>query len=146
MDFYAIIALTSGVLQMIMIFVLFYGLILKRKKKFKEHGIIMSVAAFAHLGLVLAIMIPSFVLAVVPYYIIALPFEFVSIVGLIHGVLGILVVALGLWLVLAWRLSKDVSGCFKRKKVMMPTFVLWVATLVLGLVLFWIFYGPTLMV
>ena len=129
-----------------MLLLLFYGLILKRKMKFREHGIIMFVATFAHLVLVLAIMIPSFALAVVPYYIIVLPFEFVSIIGLIHGVLGTLAVALGLLLVLAWRLSKDVSGCFKRKKVMMPTFVIWATSLVLGLVLFWIFYGPMLMV
>lgn len=91
-------------------------------------------------------MIPSFALAVVPYYIIASPFEFVTIVGLIHGVLGILAVAIELWLVLAWRLSKDGSGCFKQKKVMGTTFVLWVITLALGLTLFWIFYSPMLIV
>ena len=146
MDLHVIIGLTSCVFQIIMLLLLFYGLILKRKMKFKEHGIIMFVATFAHLVLVLAIMIPSFALAVVPYYILASPFDFVSIIGLIHGVLGTLAVALGLLLVLAWRLSKDVSGCFKRKRVMLPTFVIWATSLVLGLVLFWIFYGPMLMV
>jgi hypothetical protein len=145
MDLHVIIGLASCVFQIIMLLLLFYGLILKRKTKFKEHGIIMFLATFAHLVLVLMIMIPSFALAVVPYFL-ASPFDIVSIIGLIHGVLGTLAVASGLLLVLSWRLSKDVSGCFKRKKVMMPTFVIWATSLVLGLVLFWIYYGPILMV
>jgi hypothetical protein len=146
MDFYVIIGSTSCALQILVLFLLFYGLILKRKMKFKGHGIIMSVATFVHLFLVLGIMMPSFALAVVPHYIIASPFEFVSIVGLIHGVLGILAVVFGVRLVFAWQLSKDVSGCFERKKVMKHTLVLWITTLVLGLALFWIFYGPMLIV
>lgn len=144
MDIFTLIGLASLLLQITVLALLGYGYILKRKLRFRYHGLVMAASALLHLGFVLGIMIPSLVLAVIPDYIVAAPLTLVSIVGLIHGVLGTVTVTLAVWLVFAWRFKRDFSGCFSRKKVMLPTLVLWVVTLLLGVVLFAIFYGPTL--
>lgn len=144
MDIFTLVGLSSLILQLVVLALLLYGYLLKRKLRFRRHGLIMATAALLHLGFVLGIMIPSFVLAIIPDYIIAAPLMLVSIVGLIHGVTGTVTIVLAVWLVFAWRFRKDFSGCFSRKKIMLPTLTLWVATLLLGVVLFLIFYGPAL--
>lgn len=144
MDIYALIGLASLLVQLSVLAMLVYGYYLKSKLRFRRHGIVMASAAILHLGFVLVIMIPSFVLAVIPNYIVAAPLTLTSIVGLIHAITGATTITLAVWLVLAWRFKKDFSGCFGRKKVMLPTLSLWFVTLMLGIVLFVIFYGPSL--
>jgi hypothetical protein len=144
MDFYTLIGLSSFILQLVVFALLVYGYYLKSKMKFRPHGLVMAAAVFLHLTLVVGIMIPSFVLAVLPAYIVVSPLMLVSVFGLIHAVTGIAAIVLGLWLALAWRLKKDINSCFGRKKAMMPTLILWSTSLLLGIVLFAIFYGPVL--
>jgi hypothetical protein len=134
----------SLALQIVVLFLLSYGLLLKKKFKYRQHGFMMATAVIVHLVMIFYIMIPSFVLAVVPDYIVTSPFEVTSIVGLIHGILGSLAVALGAWLVVAWRFNRDFNGCFARKKLMLPTLTVWVTALLLGIILYAIFVGPLL--
>ncbi len=145
-DIFTLIGISSLVLQLAVLVLLVYGYQLKRKLKFKRHGTVMGTAALLHLALVLAIMIPAFVFAVVPDYIVASPLMPVSLVGLIHGILGSIAVALGVWLVSAWRFRKDFTACFNRKKLMLITFTVWISALVFGIILFAFFYGPALIV
>ena len=66
-------------------------------------------------------------------YIIPVPLDSISIIGVIHGVAGSIAFALGVMLVAAWHFSRDVKGCFKRKNIMRVTITLWVLALVLGI-------------
>jgi hypothetical protein len=135
---------TSLIIQIIVLFLLIYGYFLKRKLKFRQHGITMATAFILHLSLVFYVMIPSFVLAVVPEYIVPAPLALTSVVGLIHGILGTITLSLGVYLVGLWRFSKNIQGCINRKKYMLKTLTIWVTTLVFGITLYAIFIGPAL--
>jgi hypothetical protein len=89
-----------------------------------------------------AIAIDTVVLTITASYILVAPQEIVSIIGLIHGILGPIAVVLGIGLVASWRFQKNVEGCFKRKKFMIPTLAFWLASLALGIMLYAIFIGP----
>jgi hypothetical protein len=105
----------------------------------------MAVALVLHLIMIFALMIPSFAYALVPIHIIPFPLQLISIIGLLHGIAGILVIILGSWLVAAWHFSKEVTGCFKRKSIMRVTIAAWISTLILGIVLYLLFYGAVLL-
>jgi hypothetical protein len=139
-----LIATATLATELAVFVLLVVGYFYKRKLEFRRHGQVMALAVVVHLASIFAIMIPSFVLAVLPEYILPQPLLLVSIVGLLHGVLGAVAIALGLYLVAAWGLRKDVQGCFKRKKIMQTTITIWFASLILGIILFGLFYGPML--
>ncbi len=134
----------SLAVQIVVLFLLAYGFMLIRKFRYRQHGFVMAAAVFLHTVMIFSIMIPSFVLAVIPEYIVPSPIELTSIVGLIHAILGSTAVALGAVLVAAWRFKKDFTGCFARKKLMLPTLTVWVAALAFGITLYAIFIGPLL--
>jgi uncharacterized membrane protein YozB (DUF420 family) len=139
-----LIITTSLVVQIAAWFMLIYGYLLKRKQKYRQHGLIMAAALISHLMVIFLVMIPSFVYSILPDYIQTSPTEAVSIVGLIHGITGPLTAALGIWLVAAWHFNKDVASCFRRKKVMITTITLWMITLILGVILYSLLIGPLL--
>lgn len=141
---YVLIGTATLIIEITVLFLLLLGYSFKRKFKYRSHGFTMTGAVILHLISILSIMIPSFVLAVVPDFIIPQPLLLVSLVGLIHGVAGLVAIALGLYLVVAWRFRVDVSGCFGRKKIMPIALSVWVLALILGIVLYAIFYGPML--
>jgi uncharacterized membrane protein YozB (DUF420 family) len=145
LDPYTLIGTASLIIQVIVFFLLIFGYQSKRKQKFRRHGIVMASALTLHLVAILVIMIPSFVLAVLPEFIIPDPLMMKSLVGLIHGITGVLTVILGGYLVAAWHFQLDISGCIKRKQIMRATITVWFITLVLGIVLYSLFYGPSLM-
>lgn len=138
------VATTSLILQIVVLFLLIYGYSLKRKAKFREHGKTMGAAVIIHLIIILAIMIPSLVLAVIPEYVVPAPKELPSVISLLHGITGLIAIILGVALVSVWRFSKNISVCFKRKKLMRVTIIVWIIALILGIVLFAIFYGQLL--
>jgi hypothetical protein len=65
--------------------------------------------------------------------------EITSFIALTHAVLGSTALAFGAWLVGAWRFRKDFSGCFGRKRLMIPTLTVWLSTLTFGIILYSIF-------
>jgi uncharacterized membrane protein YozB (DUF420 family) len=143
-DLYALIATASLIIQVIVLFMILYGYSLKKKLKYRQHGMTMALALILHLIMIFAIMIPSFAIAVVPNYIIPFPFELISIIGLFHGIAGIIVMFLGGWLVATWHFSKEFTGCFKRKSIMRFTITAWISALILGIVLYILFYVAVL--
>jgi hypothetical protein len=145
LDYFTLIGISSLSIQLTVAVLLGYGYIMKRKLQFRRHGFVMASATLLHLVLIFVIMIPSFVYAVVPNYIVPSPTMIVSLVGLIHGITGSLTVVLAAELVGAWRFKKDFTGCFKRKKFMIPALSAWITTLILGVILFAFFYGPALL-
>jgi hypothetical protein len=143
-DVYAIVATATLALEVTVFVLLFVGFYYKRKQKFRLHGTVMASAVALHLITILAVMIPSFVIAVVPQYIIPEPLLLVSLAGLVHGVLGLAAIGLGVYLVAAWGFRKNVQGCFARKKFMLLTLGLWLVALLLGFLLYGLFYGMLL--
>jgi uncharacterized membrane protein YozB (DUF420 family) len=144
LDFYTLIATVSLALQIVVFVLLVVGFYYKRRQKFRLHGTVMASAVALHLITVLAVMIPSFVLAIIPEYIFPEPLMLVSLAGLMHGVLGLITVGLGIYLVAAWGFRRNVQGCFARKRIMDLTITLWFVALILGFVIYGLFYGPLL--
>jgi hypothetical protein len=142
LDFFTLIGLTSLIVQLAVLFLLFYGYYLKSKLKFMRHGIVMVVATLLHFALIFAIMVPSLVIALLPS--ILAPFTLLSAVILIHAITGSIAVALAALLAGLWRFRKNYAGCINRKNWMLPTLGIWVFSLILGIILFAIFYGPAL--
>ena len=130
--------------QIVVLLLLVYGYLLKRKLKFRQHGFVMAVAVVLHLTMVFYVMIPSFVLAVIPDYTVPVPFSLVSVAGVIHGVLGATALSLGVSFVASWRFRKNLQGCFNKKKIMLKTMVVWIISLAFGIILYAVFIGQLL--
>jgi hypothetical protein len=141
---YVVIPAIGLSVQIIVLALLLYGYWLNQKLMFPRHGRVMSVAVVLHLVVVFTVMIPSFVLAVIPEYVLTHIFGIVSLVSLIHVPLGTLAILLGVWLVISWR-SQGLKGCFNRKRIMLTTMIVWLASLLLGITLYAIFYWSLLM-
>jgi hypothetical protein len=132
------------IVQIVVLFLLAYGYNLKSKLKFREHGIVMSTALILHLIMAAYVMIPSLVLAVIKEYIIPTPLALTSIVALIHVILGSIALSFGIWLVASWRFRKNIQGCINKKKYMLKTLTVWIASLVFGIIFYAILIGPVL--
>lgn len=144
-DPFTLAATASLVTQVVVLILLLFAYSLRRRSKFRQHGTVMSASLILHLITIFAIMTPSFALAVVPDYIVPQPFEVTSLVGLFHGVAGIIAAVLGVWLVAAWHFQSDLKPCFRKKQVMRATIVIWIVALILGIALYALFYGPMLL-
>lgn len=132
---FILIPTISLVAQAIVLGLLIYGYWLKKQLNFQHHGKIMSIALILHLIVVFAIMVPSFVLGIIPGYLLHNIFGAISIISLFHVPLGVLAFSIGLWITIAWRLE-GFKGCVKRKKFMLPTIIAWLASLFLGILLY----------
>lgn len=141
---YTLIATASLVVEIVVLALVLYGYFLKRRQNFRRHGITMTSAVVLHTITIFVIMIPSFVLALVPEFIVPKPLELISIIALIHGITGILAISLGVWLVTSWHFRKDLSTCFKKKLFMRVTITVWITSLVLGIFIYLFFYGASL--
>ncbi len=141
---YVLIPTIGLTVQVIVLTLLVYGYWLNRKFMFPQHGRIMAWATAIHLTTIFAVMVPSFVIAIIPEYIIKHFEGAVSLISLVHVPIGLVAVSLGLWFAVSWRL-KGLKGCFNRRKLMLITMVLWLSTLILGIALYIIFYWAALM-
>jgi uncharacterized membrane protein YozB (DUF420 family) len=141
---YFVIPTIALLIQIIVLALLIYGYRLFRRLMFKQHGRIMAWAVVLHLIAIFAIMVPSFVLAVVPEFIVKNIYSVVSIITLIHVPFGLTAVSLGTWFVVAWR-SQGLKGCFSRKKLMLATMIFWLVSLFFGIVLYFIFFWSLLL-
>ncbi len=138
----AAIITSSLIIQIVVLFLLIYGFLLKKKFRYRQHGFVMAAAVVLHLIMVGYIMIPSLVEAVIPQYIVVAPLQITSVVGTIHSIVGSTSIVLGVLLVATWRFNKDVSRCFARKRLMLTTFAIWITSIAFGTILYAIFIGP----
>lgn len=129
---------TNITVQISILLLLVLGFILKRKRKYTWHGNMMLLAVIINAVLLLAHMGPS---------LIYLPDEplFVTILGIIHAVIGTTAEALGFWITVPWAFGNaETKSCAAKRKHMRKTMFLWLAALGIGLV-FYVFhtlYGP----
>jgi hypothetical protein len=140
-----VIVTASLLVQLAVLSMIIYGFMLYRRLKFRQHGVVMAYAVFVQAAAVFALMVPSFVLAVVPFYIVPHTLELTSLVSLGHEVTGGLAFALGVWFVGSWRFQKGFNGCFNKKRLMLFTMVVWVIALSFGITLYSIFNWTVLM-
>jgi uncharacterized membrane protein YozB (DUF420 family) len=128
-------------IQIAMGVALIFGAFLARARRFVAHGICQAVVLILNLVLICSWMWPSFHLQVLPGIPKRLGKRFYA-VATIHGVLGVLVEILGLYIVLVagtgilpetWR--------FKRWKLWMRIeLALWWIALLLGIATYWVWY------
>jgi hypothetical protein len=135
MDFYLFVATASLILQIAVLAFLTIGYEYKRKFKFRQHGITMLTAFLLHLAAILTIMIPSFVLALVPITI-QKPGGVTSILSSAHAIAGSIAIILAGWIVGSWRLRPSNQYCAPKKKAMRKTLLIWLLTLAIGIMLY----------
>jgi hypothetical protein len=133
-----VIVTISLIVQLVVLALLLFSYNLKRQKKFRLHGITMASAVVLHAIVIATVMIPVFVFIIRSPHL--LSFNAATTTGLIHGFMGTVAFVGGVFLVGAWRFNKNMVACFKKKLFMRWTMVLWVASLVLGIILYYFLY------
>jgi uncharacterized membrane protein YozB (DUF420 family) len=128
-------------IQIAMGFALIFGAFMARARRFVAHGICQTVVLILNLVLISLWMWPSFHLQVLPGIPNRLGKRFYA-VATIHGVLGVLVELLGLYIVLAagTRILPE-TWRFKRWKLWMRIeLALWWIVLLMGVATYWVWY------
>jgi hypothetical protein len=143
MDYYQLVGTISLAVQIVVLVLLLGGYSLKRMKKFRQHGMTMFTAVILHVIMILAVMLPSLVLGVIPL-ILTNTSIVVTIVAPLHGIMGIIAAVLGVWIVASWRLRASLRYCIPKKKLMLLTLTLWLIALLLGILLYLHFYTTIL--
>ena len=115
------------------------ALVYKAKGKFKIHGSIMAIAVILHLVTFIVAMGPSFVKNIDFFM------NETSQLGVqtlwVHALTGVLSLVLGFFLIFAWiTKASKIELCFRRKRIMDATIILWAVSLVFGIVTYLIFY------
>lgn len=122
-------------LQIVILFVLLLGYKLKMDKRFRRHGITMSLGVVLHVISILLVMIPSLIsfsdlliteISTIPV-----------LVTWIHALIGLLAVIVGLFLIVEWRFRYPPKmTCAKRRPFMKPLFTMWTIASLLGIVVY----------
>jgi uncharacterized membrane protein YozB (DUF420 family) len=132
---YVVSTISLGI-QMVVLGLLISGYLVKRQKKYRQHGLIMLSAVFLHIISILVVMGPSFAAFFSDPNSVNLA-DILVITTLIHVSAGIVAAFLGVWLVSSWHLQVSLQPCFKKKRVMDATIGLWLLAIFLGVVLYW---------
>jgi len=129
-------------LQIVILALLFISLALKRIGKHLLHGASMLVAAILNLLSFFAIMWPSF--NSLREFLIIHTNDRIALVILGHAILGSVAEILAILLIAFWGFRSSAQNCFKRKKLMRVTLVLWIVALVLGILFYALAYTSIL--
>jgi uncharacterized membrane protein YozB (DUF420 family) len=133
-----LIARINLLLQICVLVVLSGGFILKRMGKLLLHGITMTISTVLGFISFVLVMLPSlFALEILRTH----PTNELSLVTLTHAGLGATTLVLAAGLTISWGLRHDTQHCFGKKKIMCFTFVVWVLTLLSGILTYWLLYG-----
>ena len=63
------------------------------------------------------------------------------VLSMAHVATGVIAFVLGLGLVASWHLRKDLKPCFNKKSAMRATIAIWLIALLLGIIMYWLFYS-----
>ena len=136
-------ALVNLVSQIAIVGILWLGLRVRKKGKIKLHGQLMLVALSVMIFQIGFHMGPS-IIGDVGVEIEQNPVGTVSIMGIVHSVLGSLAVLPALYIVGGWVIGWTFRPfCYGKQKIMKATAYLWVLALIVGLILFpfhWFIY------
>lgn len=133
MNFYLFVASVSLAFQLGVLALLIVGFGFKQRLKFRLHGIVMLTAVTVHLLIIGVIMLPSFVAIILEK-----PAILIGLFAPFHAVAGTATAILGVWIVGGWRLRQSTKFCAPKRRFMRATFVLWIVTLSLGVIFYFI--------
>ena len=126
-------------IQIVSFLILLISIVYKFKGKIKIHGYLMGLAVFLHFI--------TFVVAMGPSFIDGREFFTTStnLPGVqymwIHAITGGAALILGIFLVIAWAIKiSQVAGCYKRKRIMDITILLWTLSIIFGILTYTSFY------
>jgi hypothetical protein len=124
-------AFANLVIQIVVLLLIGLSLFFKKKRKFTWHGNVMLVAVLITGVLVVSHMGPSLIYLLREEIPVLDP---IALVGLFHGIVGVIAEFLGIWLVGTWAyVQADIKYCIKRKKLMRVILAFWVLALGVGL-------------
>ena len=127
------------VFQIIILCILIASYLLKKIKKLFLHGITMAVATVLSVISFLLVMLPS--LLSLSDFLVNYPYNQLAIIIFAHSILGAIVEVLALALIITWRLRSNIKYCSRKKILMLVTFILWLAELILGILVYLYAYG-----
>ena len=130
----------SLLLEIAILIVLFVGRRYAKKIKYRTHGFIMTGAVTLHALTILLVMTPSFALFV---DVLGSDPASLGLIGIIivsiHVPAGIVAEILGVIFVAQWGF-KPTIGCIKRRRLMLPLFLLWTLSSILGIAIYAIYF------
>lgn len=127
----------NAVLQIVITVLLLVSIGIKWRRRYFLHGLTMLAGVMLNLLSFVLIMFPSLTRMEI---INIQPLHAISIVTIFHSALGLVALILGIWLVASWHLKSSSKDCFKKKKLMRITTILWLVTLLIGFMLYYILY------
>jgi uncharacterized membrane protein YozB (DUF420 family) len=130
------------VLQIVIFAAVLVGFAFAKRGKSLVHGVMMLVAVLLSLFSFLWTMEPT--LLNLEQFITSHPADRISLVTIVHGVLGGTVEILGVWLVASWGFRKSVARCTRKRRIMLLTMILWAIVFSLGLLLYVLLYTTLL--
>ena len=141
-------ATASLIIEMAALALLTVGYVLKGRRKYREHGVTMTIAVILHLVTIASVMIPSLLAGFFPPTGISPGTinyaDTIVMISLVHVALGITAASIGVWLVGSWHLKTDVSKCFPKKRFMIATLTIWLIAILLGIFLYISFWANLL--
>lgn len=127
-------------IQVIAFAVVLVSLFYKNKKHYKLHGGLMGAAVALNIASFLVVMQPSFNNNF--EHLTTMTSELSVLTTWIHIVTGVAAMIAALVLVVVWALHpSDVSGCFKRKRLMDFTILFWLVSLIFGVAIYILVYS-----
>jgi len=139
-------ATISLVVEITVLVLLIVAFALKNRKKYRQHGIAMTSAIALHIITILVVMLPSFsTFFTAPGTTVPFLLDPIVIISFVHVALGLAAVVIGIRLVASWHFKTDLQTCFANKKMMKPTIILWVTAILLGIVMYVIFWASFLL-
>ena len=133
MNFYLFVATVSLAFQLGVLALLLVGFGFKRRLRFRFHGFFMLAAVAVHLIVIGVIMLPSLVAILLQK-----PPILIGLFAPFHAAAGTATAILGVWIVGSWRLRQSLKFCAPKRKFMRFTFILWLVTLSLGIIFYFI--------
>jgi len=137
MNYFLLVATVSLIVQLVVISLVLIGFYLKRHFKYRLHGLIMTTALVSHLAVIFGVMIPSFVIGLVPI-ILSSPTSLIGWFSPLHAIAGSVTAILGVWIVGSWRFRQSLNFCLPKKRIMLITFAFWLISLTLGIIFYFI--------
>jgi hypothetical protein len=128
--------------QIVILVIISLSFALKKMHKYLLHGITMMIGVVLNAVSFLWVMGPS--LHNFGEFILANATNRVSLVIVVHGVLGGMAEILGVIVVASWGLRSSTKNCVRKRKLMRATFILWMIALALGILLYILTYTQIL--
>lgn len=125
--------------QIITLILILVSLYCMKKSKIRLHAATMAVAAILHILTFLLVMGPIF-FQFLTFFFTETSLPLVQTTW-IHAVPGAITLVMAIFLVVKWAVqSSNITPCYKRKRIMDVTLILWVFSLIFGIATYLLFY------